>query len=848
MQQINQKHIKQLMSESGINQITANEAGLMSVDSVKARELIGFDGRGIAFPYYNTEGNLIGYRIKQDNPPKDEKGKPKKYLTSIGSNAFIYFPKSEINKTLDSNSLYITEGEKKCLKATQEMRKFETPIISIAGCNMYRTKYSDKNELHPVLEKILRNKTKVVLLVDSDYFTNIQVKTAYNRLAKIIFLKGIEVSIVDLRIKDATEKIGLDDFLKQLSADDLKQRIDAPFVTFKNLTEIDIIQTLSTTPTTEKVIALLKCCVFLPTVETANCLQMIRLNLKHFEKKSLKQMLLTEKQNFPTNAPKEQIILDWDRKKDSSTGVCRKLSKIIEGIENTYLDESTPGNLIKVSDDYQKITKYTSKDELADFINFICDYCEISSKDIEGFTKTLRFSGISKEIVSTFYTHTNEYLNIPILIHHSSTPQFIDNKLICKKGFYKEYGILIQNDFELQNTDMKYINEFLDKIPFDSPASKANFLGFMISSLFCMYSFPGDFPSIIINADGPQSGKTSLARSLALLIDEKPPGTICFKSKDEEMEKDLATKIKNSNSIIFDNIKSNNISSPLLEKCLTDPVLEFRRFHTQNLISRRNSLQFMFTMNGGSLSLDLLTRCFLVQLNKHNIKDKTFKPEEFIKSHRLQLINELVYMVNKYLNNQITVFPKVETRYFKWATLINSILIANKVENFMDNLPSMLQSLDEAIYHIMNTVILMCENQVITLTASEISNKTLSNNYHSPFKISPIAVGKKLAPLLNKEFSYHLPNEGTYIINIKKQLDSRLGGNNFSYRFEIKHKEQPNLSVITVSNNQDNNNLDKIHNEDKILNQNVIFSSSNHETHDPFLNPGKFKIHPSVLQ
>jgi hypothetical protein len=88
-------------------------------------DIIGFNptnSPGLAFPYSpSNESGLKPYiRIKIDKPPVIN-GKPAKYLSPKGSSNRLYIPPGvEVVLKDTSKPLYLTEGEKKALKAWQE--------------------------------------------------------------------------------------------------------------------------------------------------------------------------------------------------------------------------------------------------------------------------------------------------------------------------------------------------------------------------------------------------------------------------------------------------------------------------------------------------------------------------------------------------------------------------------------------------------------------------------------------------------------------------------------------------------------------------------------------------------
>lgn len=145
-----------------------------------------------------------------------------------------YFIKENIPFIYEhSNPLVITEGEKKLLSFYSHfIHKKEKPVgvVSASGCFGFFKKDENENlvlsdgfDLIPVLNRM------VIVIPDTDYFFNSEVKRAYDKLCGLLVEKGATIDLIDLRTYD-DEKLGLDDFIVKYGIDALKTKMLSPAI------------------------------------------------------------------------------------------------------------------------------------------------------------------------------------------------------------------------------------------------------------------------------------------------------------------------------------------------------------------------------------------------------------------------------------------------------------------------------------------------------------------------------------------------------------------------------------------------------------------------------------------
>ena len=194
---------------SGLSDDTIARAGCYSATDPGVRDLLGFGaGSGLVFPYPELNGGGPCARVKLDNTPPDGK----RYRSPKGRPNRLYIPPL-LDRAVLTNAqtpLWITEGEKKALKACQE----GLPCIAVPGVWSWKTRDSrDKSVAIPDLEHIAWRGRSVFVVYDSDVATNPKVRLAEHGLAAELQRRGASVKAVRLPGGPTGSKVGLDDYL-----------------------------------------------------------------------------------------------------------------------------------------------------------------------------------------------------------------------------------------------------------------------------------------------------------------------------------------------------------------------------------------------------------------------------------------------------------------------------------------------------------------------------------------------------------------------------------------------------------------------------------------------------------
>ncbi len=204
------------LQKSGLSDETIEAAGIVSVPPNAIRKRLGYDPPSLTSMYeIPYGGGFSRYRCFYS----EGKIGPK-YLQKRDTGNRLYIPALAPSILTDTaKPLFITEGEKKALKACQE----GIPCVGLAG--LWNWKIKDGG-LIPDFERIILQGRKVFMIPDNDYLKpnkhgyDKNLGKAVNDLAESLIEKGAMVSVIQL--PDGPEK-GLDDYLLSHTVAEFRQ-------------------------------------------------------------------------------------------------------------------------------------------------------------------------------------------------------------------------------------------------------------------------------------------------------------------------------------------------------------------------------------------------------------------------------------------------------------------------------------------------------------------------------------------------------------------------------------------------------------------------------------------------
>lgn len=200
------------LEASGLRPETILQAGFYSATSDQVKDILGFNaGPGLAIPYRSLNGKGEFIRIKPNTPFLDRYGRPSKYLSPKGAGNRLYIPPMITGEQLRDHKtpLYVTEGEKKSLKAGQE----GLCCIAVPGVWSWKQRSGSNSVPIPDLDLVEWKYRTVQLVFDSDVREKKEVATALYEMSKELERRRAHVRKIDLPDGPGGEKCGLDDYL-----------------------------------------------------------------------------------------------------------------------------------------------------------------------------------------------------------------------------------------------------------------------------------------------------------------------------------------------------------------------------------------------------------------------------------------------------------------------------------------------------------------------------------------------------------------------------------------------------------------------------------------------------------
>lgn len=243
MPTLSSEHREALKRESGLSDEMIDKLGWYSVTKDEAAKLLGksdVPSDGIAMPYPNAPGFT---RVRYDTPRQLPNGRRQRYDQPVGTpnHAFI-LPEVAAILTSPENPVFITEGEKKAAKATQE----GFHCIALPGVWGFRTVKAVRGDGYtpprqqkgflPELEAIAWKGRTVRILWDSDAKANENVMLAGRRLESELLRRGAKAQFFVLPAGPDGRKMGLDDFLITHGAKGLRDFLDEAAAEALNIT------------------------------------------------------------------------------------------------------------------------------------------------------------------------------------------------------------------------------------------------------------------------------------------------------------------------------------------------------------------------------------------------------------------------------------------------------------------------------------------------------------------------------------------------------------------------------------------------------------------------------------
>ena len=233
---------REMFNRIGVDPDLLARAGIKRVTDREARQEFGVNGAGdnsgILIPYLDGDGIRRTCRLRRDHP-EIENGKPiKKYLAPYGDRRHLYVIPGDHLLGHDANvPVVLVEAEKSALAMRALADRTGRPLLPLAlgGCWGWRGRIGKAenpkgervDEVGPLPELgVCRDGRKVYVLLDTNCFSNPNVRAARSALVRQLLKQKADVHVLDLPVSEGVN--GPDDFIGSFGDEAMGRLLDSP--------------------------------------------------------------------------------------------------------------------------------------------------------------------------------------------------------------------------------------------------------------------------------------------------------------------------------------------------------------------------------------------------------------------------------------------------------------------------------------------------------------------------------------------------------------------------------------------------------------------------------------------
>ena len=305
-----------------------------------------------------------------------------------------------------------------------------------------------------------------------------------------------------------------------------------------------------------------------------------------------------------------------------------------------------------------------------------------------------RYGPLTQELSRTLVHCPRFRSSLPLLRSYVRSPVFSTQwSLVSTFGWHADCGTFYDGTDIAPRAGTAALDAITRGFHWKGDADRVGFIGALLTMLTIPHWTRGH-PFVVVNGNKPGVGKSTLARVLAAIIEGATPPTISYNTNDEEFEKQIATRVEAGDRVIIvDNAKSaTGISSPVLERCVTDAQVSFRRLGSNTAITRaENDILFLLTANTTQLGPDLRRRALPLNLEVNgSVRNTTYAvddPVGLALRTRTEVLGELAHMVSAWVTagRPMPEDPARHSTGQAWAGTIDAILRFNDMPGFLSN-------------------------------------------------------------------------------------------------------------------------------------------------------------------
>ena len=310
----------------------------------------------------------------------------------------------------------------------------------------------------------------------------------------------------------------------------------------------------------------------------------------------------------------------------------------------------------------------------------------------------------------------------PLEYIHSvgNTPLFAaDGALLTASGYHAAERLWLEPADELRampeipehpdETHMQaakalILDDLLADFPFTGEAERATAIAALLLP-FVRRMIEAPTPLHLIEAPVQGSGKSLLARLIALVAAGGGISPIVLNSNEEETQKALAAELARGRQIIIiDNVETSShpLNSPALAAIATETTFANRRLGQSEMMELPNRCLWLVTGNNVRLSTDLVRRFIRCRIDPQNerpwLRQATgFRHADITdwsRRNRARLVWACLIICRAWIDGGCRPGSKPLGSYERWSAVIGGILEHAGISGFLDNLDDLYSSND----------------------------------------------------------------------------------------------------------------------------------------------------------
>ena len=368
---------------------------------------------------------------------------------------------------------------------------------------------------------------------------------------------------------------------------------------------------------------------------------------------------------------------------------------VVEGAKDLYLQA---GHLVqmRVTEEGPTLCSH-SEDSFRGILSNLANFVHETKEAIRSVTPP-------RDLMRTILSKTD--LDLPEIRGFLEAPVFKKNgKMVKSRGYDRDIKKIyvpgpgldeFKYPTKAKKEDAELALDFIETellmdFPFVDGASKANFLGLLLTPMVKEF-FDGKPPMAIIDSPKGGTGKTLLAK----IFSEVTTGRSCelraLPTKETEINKEILSVILASKPyIVFDNV-SKTVDSDTLHIAITSETFAGRRLGASENLSLPCDQTFIMTGINIGLTGQLPRRCFWICIDSREVRPyerEGFKKKNIVKwthENRADIVNALATMVQAWVSaGKPLADIKTTGNFDSWANTVGGILEYAGCQDLMKN-------------------------------------------------------------------------------------------------------------------------------------------------------------------